>query len=164
MTRISGWRRVGAVAVLAGTLAVAGAARAGEAEDAATIKHLLESAHITYKPTKSPTVFTADYTGKTIGSMKVIIAVQGDLVVIFTNPMRKGQFATSQEALYKMARMNHEFDFVKVEIDDDGDFAVRADIDSGATPAQFKRICDQVAASTNEAYETMAPYRIASGK
>lgn len=160
MTRICGWRRLTAVAGMAGALAIAGAARAGEAEDTATIKHLLESAHIAYKPTKSATVYTADYNGKTMGAMKVIIAVQGDLVVIFTNPMKKGQFATSQEALMKMARMNHELDFVKVEIDDDGDFAVRADIDSGATPAQFKRVVDQVAASTDEAYQGMAPYRI----
>lgn len=147
-----------AAAVFALALVAGGPAAAGEAEDSAALTRLATASGVTYKTTKSPTVITIDYTGKKVASIKVIAAAQDDLIVIFTNPIKKAALSVSNAALMRMARLNHELDYVKVGIDDDGDLFVRADIPIGSTPAQFKEITRQVAASTDEVYEAISAF------
>lgn len=160
MGRSTGRRRVGAAVGLAAAMAVAaGGAWAGPAEDAAALKRVLDGSGVAYKATKSPSVVTMDYTGKSLANVRVIAAAEGELIVVFTNPMRKGGFVETVPSLYQIARLNHQLDYVKVEIDDDGDLAVRVDMPVGASPAQFKSLVTQVAAATDEVYAAMIPYR-----
>jgi hypothetical protein len=155
-----GFRHAAAAAVFTLALTATGAARAGDAEDQAAMARLLGGLGQTYNTTKSPTVVTIPYHGKTIGDFRIIAAFQNNLAVIFTNPMKKGSFVETTDSFRKMARMNHEFDTVKIGVDDDGDFFVRADMSlTYATPAEFREVVKQVAASTDEAYQSMAPYR-----
>ena len=158
MGRTMGWRRVGAAVGVALAMS-AGAARAGQAEDAAKLKQLLSATGLPYKDTTSPSVVTMAYTGKSLANFRVIAAAQDSLIVVFTNPMKKGSFAETVPSLYKMARLNHELDSVKVEIDDDGDLAVRIDMPINAGPDQFKSAVAQVAAATDEVYKAMIPYQ-----
>lgn len=105
--------------------------------------------------------YTVDFTGKQLAKIKVIVTVTAKgtdgIIVVFANPAEKSQLGSSANVTTALLRANHEFDFVKVGVDGDGDAFVRGDIPSGSDVAYFKRIVEQVAAATDELYGKIKP-------
>ena len=86
-------------------------------------------------------VWTIDFNGKQLAKFKVILSASGKdkdgIVVIFANPVEKSRLPTTPNFMLLLLKANHDFDYVKVGIDGDGDAFVRADIPDGADGGYF---------------------------
>ncbi len=106
-------------------------------------------------------VWTIDFTGKQLAKFKVILSASGKdkdgIVVIFANPVEKSRLPATANFMLLLLKANHDFDYVKVGIDGDGDVFVRADIPDGVDGGYFKSVVEQVAAATDQLYGRIKP-------
>src|ERR1700687_3536941 len=104
----------------------------------------------------SDNVWTIDFTGKQLPKFKVILSASGKdkdgIVVIFANPAEKSRLPSTANFMLLLFKATHDFDYVKVGIDGDGDVFVRADIPDSVDGAYFKNIVEQVAAGADPRY------------
>lgn len=109
----------------------------------------------------SDNVWTIDFTGKQLAKFRVILSASGKdkdgILVVFANPVEKSRLPSTASFLTLLLKANHDFDFVKVGIDGDGDVFVRADIPDSVEGGYFKNIVEQVAAATDQLYGRMKP-------
>ena len=109
----------------------------------------------------SDNVWTIDFTGKQLPKFKVILSASGKdkdgIVVIFANPAEKSRLPSTANFMMLLLKANHDFDYVKVGIDGDGDVFVRADIPDSVDGAYFKNLVEQVAAATDQLYGRIKP-------
>ena len=151
-------RYVGVAAALLFSLALASTAWADDAADGKRIDKLLKQAGYTFTK-KNDTVWVIQQHGDNLGDFREILAVGDGLLVIFVTIARDADIPRTAELEYKMLQLNHQMDRVKVEIDDDGDAAVRSDVTVRTLDAaELKEQVHQVAASADEVYGAMKPY------
>jgi hypothetical protein len=113
---------------------------------------LLQASGYTFT-THTPIVWSVIRTGKSLKSIKVVISVSEDLLVIFVTVTPKATMRMTPEFMRSLLRFDYSLDRVKVAIDDDGDLCVRSDTSIRLTDVQeFKVIVEQVAASADEVY------------
>jgi hypothetical protein len=106
----------------------------------------------------SPVVWGIDFEGKAIGTVRVVMVAQENIVVIFAIIAKKDEIPLTAAFLQTMLKCNHKFDRVKVGLDDDGDAFVRTDTSARVLDGEeFKAIVEQVAAAANEAYDLIKP-------
>ena len=109
----------------------------------------------------SDNVWTIDFTGKQLPKFKVILSASGKdkdgIVVIFANPAEKSRLPATANFMMVLLKANHDFDYVKIGIDGDGDVFVRADISDGVDGGYFKNVVEQVAAATDQLYGRIKP-------
>jgi hypothetical protein len=106
----------------------------------------------------SPVVWGIDFEGKSIGTVRVVMVAQENIVVIFAIIAKKDEIPLTAAFFETMLKCNHKFDRVKVGLDDDGDAFVRTDASSRVLDGdEFKAIVEQVAAAASEAYDLIKP-------
>jgi hypothetical protein len=115
-----------------------------------------------YVSTKvNDSVWTIDFSGKQLPRIKLILSAstkdKGGIFVIFANPAEKSRLPATSNFMMVLLKADHDFDYVKVGIDADGDVFVRADIPDNTDAAQFKSIVEQVAAATDQLYGRIKP-------
>ena len=116
---------------------------------------LLDQSGYTFTKVKS-NVWTINFTGKTLPKFKVIITTGPELVVMFVTLIPKDNFQLTSEAMYKILRVNHRLDRIKVGIDNDGDVSVRIDVsDRTLDLKEFKINIEQLAAASDETYSDL---------
>ena len=124
----------------------------------ARVGHLLEISNYKFQK-KADTVWSIDFSGKSLSSFKVILATQDDLLVTFVIIAHKKEIQMTPELMSKLLRFNHSLDRVKVGIDDDGDMFVRTDMTVRVLDNQeFKDNIEQVAAASNQVYAGIKQY------
>lgn len=140
------------------SLCVPALARADDNADAARIDKLMKKAGLAFEK-KSGSVWVIKQHGDNLGDFKEVLACGGGLLVVFVTIARDADIPHTAELEYKMLQLNHQFDRIKVEIDDDGDAAVRSDSTVRTLDtAELKEQVHQVAASADEVYGDMKPY------
>ncbi len=106
-------------------------------------------------------VWTVDFTGKQLPKFKVILSASSKdkegVVVIFANPAEKSRLPATTNFMMVLLKANHDFDYVKIGIDGDGDVFVRADIPDSVDGGYFKSVVEQVAAATDQLYGRIKP-------
>ena len=131
---------------------------ADTAKDAARIDTLLQRNGFK-ADRKNDVVWAIDEQGKELGNYKVVVTTGGGLLVVFVILAHKADMNMNEELAYKMLKMNHEFDRVKVGIDDDGDAFVRADTSVRVLDeVEMKDQIEQVSAAADEAYGDIKDY------
>lgn len=84
---------------------------------------------------------------------KLIMSIGSDLLVTFVTLVRKRRLPATSDFYFKALRFDDTLDRVKIGIDRDGDLFVRIDSTcSEMTPAEFRRVVDQVKSSSEEIY------------
>jgi len=116
---------------------------------------------ITHKSNVWSIVFDKD----SLKNFKVIISTDSkDLVVIFVIVAQKAQMNLSPEFMQALLRANHDFDYVKVGFDNDGDLFVRADSTCRLLDVdELKALTTQVASSANDLHKSVKGW-ISTGK
>ena len=133
-------------------------ASADDKADAARMEKLMKQAGFTFDK-KNDTVWVINQHGDNLGDYKEILAIGGGLLVIFVVIARDADIPRTEELEYKMLQLNHQLDRIKVEIDDDGDADVRADVTVRTLDtAELKEQVHQVAASADEVYSDIKPF------
>jgi hypothetical protein len=108
---------------------------------------------------KTDSVWYVEEHGQKLGDYKIIGACSDDLLVIFVIVAEKARLGDMQQISYKIARLNHEMDKVKIGIDDDGDAFVRADLTLRILDVrELKDQVTQLAAAADEAYGDLQPF------
>jgi hypothetical protein len=108
------------------------------------------------------TAWTLDFNGKRLARFRVVVTLSekenGGIIVAFVNPVSKAQLPKNSVKLMTiLLQANHEFDYVKVGIDDDGDLFVREDLPPDTGPARFRNAIEQLAAATDVLYGRIKP-------
>jgi len=146
------------VVAVALSLCLPSLACADDSADAARIDKLMKQAGFTFEK-KNESVWVIKQHGDNLGDYKEILAVGDGLLVIFVTIARDADIPRTEDLEYKMLQLNHQLDRIKVEIDDDGDAAVRADVTIRTLDtAELKEEVHQVAASADEVYADIKPY------
>ncbi len=108
---------------------------------------------------KTPTVWVMDYNGKHLKDFRVILAVEGDLLVSFVTVAPKARIQTTPDFMHKVMRLNSKLDRVKIGLDSDEDLFVRIDSSVRILDAdEFKQVIDQLAAATDDVYDDLSPH------
>ena len=127
-------------------------------KDAARIDTLLHQAGYE-SDRRSDVVWTVARSGRSLGDFKVIVTTGNGLLVVFVIVAHKADMKMSEALAYKMLNLNHEFDRVKVGIDDDGDAFVRSDVSMRVLDeVELKEQIEQVAAAADESYGDIKPF------
>jgi hypothetical protein len=146
------------VAAVILSLCLQSSARADDTADAARIDKLLKQAGLTFEK-KNESVWVIMQHGDNLGDYKEVLAIGDGLLVIFVTIARDADIPRTEDLEYKMLQLNHQLDRIKVEIDDDGDAAVRADVTVRTLDtAELKEEVHQVASSADEVYADIKPY------
>jgi hypothetical protein len=97
--------------------------------------------------------------GKEIADVPILIAAGSSFVVVGTIVAKKDSFERSLDLMFKLLRLNHSADFVKVGFDDDEDLFVRVELRSEQTDSkQFKNMIDDVTKTADEAQKVVKLY------
>jgi hypothetical protein len=125
---------------------------------ATAVGQLLDQSGYTYTK-HSDTVWSINRRGNYLSEFKVVIGTGNDLMVTFVTVAKKAQLKRSEDLLFMLLRLDHEFDYVKVGLDDDQDLFVRVDSSPRLLDLQeFKATVEQVAKSADEVYGKVRPF------
>jgi hypothetical protein len=150
-------RFLGALLLTTACMTFQSGAAAADDADHAKIAQLLQGSGYHYVQ-KNDSVWYIEFERKSLGTFKVIGASQQGLLVVFVTIARKARLDLSSDLSYKMLKLNHELDRIKVGIDDDGDAFVRVDLSIRTLDEEeFKLNIEQVANAAEEAYADIQP-------
>ncbi len=151
--------RIGCAVLLAATLFTPALPVNAQAVPQPTIDKLvslMKQDGFAYVTTSSPTVFVVHFTGDHLKDIKVIIALGGDEdsdLVVFVTVTPKATMPATADFRYKLLKMNHEFDQVKIGFDADDDLSVRIDGSIRVADATYmKNVINQVKNASDEIY------------
>lgn len=117
---------------------------------------LLQASGFPYRTTSVPTVWMIHFTGSHLKDIKVVLALGNDEdsdLVIFVTVTEKRRMPTTSEFRYKLLKMNHQFDQVKVGLDRDDDLSVRTDASLRVADATYlKNVVNQIKSASDEIY------------
>ena len=101
-------------------------ARAAET-DAAKVERLLKATGIAYNKHTENT-WSVDLTRKNIGKVRVIATTTNHIVVTFIIVAKKDNINKTPQLMEALLRANHDYDYEKGGLDEDGDMFARIDI------------------------------------
>ena len=120
------------------------------------ITNLLQASGFPYRTTSSPTVWVVHFTGSHLKDIKVILALGNDEdsdLVIFVTVTETRRMPTTADFRYKLLKMNHQFDQVKVGLDRDDDLSVRTDASLRVADVTYiKNVVNQIKNASDEIY------------
>ena len=91
-------------------------------------------------------VWSIDFERKTLGKFKVIISTGADVVVTFAIVAKKAHINMTWKLAEALLLANHDYDYVKIGLDKDGDLFVRIDNQIRTTDVpEMKDTMNQVA-------------------
>ena len=129
----------------------------------AKVVQLLTASSYQFK-THSSEVWSITFSRESLKDFRVVIATNKELVVMFVIVAKKAQMDITSEFMHTLLRFNHQFDQVKIGLDDDGDLFVRTDSTCRLLDvAELKANIEQVASSANEVHQSVKG-SISSGK
>ena len=107
--------------------------------------------------THNPNTWSIDFERKTLGKFKVIMSTGSDILVTFAILAKQANINKSPQLIETLLGANHEYDYVKIGLDKDGDMFVRTDtllrtLDSRA----LKDVINQVANASEEVFVKVA--------
>jgi hypothetical protein len=115
-----------------------------------SLEGLLKACGVDYSA-RGANMFLVTVAGHQRPQHKIFVAAFEGLVLVGTVVASKPDFTKQPEVLLQLLHFNHEFDRVKVAIDDDGDLVVRTDLTLRTLDApELRNAIDQVGASADE--------------
>lgn len=113
---------------------------------------LLDKSGYTFRKA-SDNVWVVSFTGKQIADIQVIITTAPDVLLAGITVARKKQMRPTAEFFYKVLKLAHSYDLVKVGLDSDDDLFVRVEAKMRTMDVEeFKAYVKQTAAAADEIY------------
>jgi hypothetical protein len=124
----------------------------GGQEAKAKVAQLLEMSGYQYRKLQD-NVWVIDYTGNQLKSFQVIVTSTTDLMLAGVVVAEKANMRPTAEFFYKLLKLSHDYDLIKIGLDGDDDLFVRVEarvklLDAG----EFKAYIKQLAAASDEVY------------
>jgi hypothetical protein len=107
--------------------------------------------------THNANTWSIDFERTKLGKFKVILSTGNDIVVTFAILAKKANINKTTKMMETLLGANHEYDYVKVGLDKDGDMFVRIDTQIRTIDAkELKEVINQVANASEEVYIKVA--------
>jgi len=103
------------------------------------------------------TAISIEFERKTLGKFRVIISTGSDIVVTFAILAKRASINKTSKMMETLLVANHDYDYVKIGLDKDGDLFVRIDSPMHVTHSrELKDIINQVANASEEVFVKVA--------
>ena len=146
------------LALLVACCVAAGSLRAQTGADGDRVKRLLDATGLKYNA-HNATTWSVDFDSDKLGKTKVIVSVGKDIVVTFVIVARKAGVQKTPQFADTLLTANHEYDYTKVGLDNDGDLFVRIDTPLRLIDApQLKDNINQTFRASEELFSKVAPF------
>ena len=119
---------------------------------AAKLAQILERSGYPYRKA-SDNVWVVSFKGKSKTDIQVFVTSAENLIVMGTVVAAKASMKVTPELMFKLLRIVHDIDRVKIGFDDDEDLFLRAEVTNKCFDvADFKSSMDQISAGADKVY------------
>lgn len=126
--------------------------------DAVRVEQLLQQSGYNYRKV-SDGVWVIERQGKNLPKFTIIFASGTGFLVAGVIVAPKNTMNVTSEMMFKLLKLNHTFDYVKIGFDDDDDLFVRWEVKTRQLDLQeFKEGVERVSADADQTYQTIKPY------
>jgi hypothetical protein len=117
---------------------------------------LLQASGFPYRTTSMPTRWVIHFSGAHLQDIKVRLALGNDQdsdLIIFVTLAEKRRMPATADFRYKLLKMNHQYDQVKVGLDRDDDLSIRTDASLRVADVTYlKDVVNQIKSAADEIY------------
>lgn len=126
--------------------------------DAAKVEQLLQQSGYRYRKV-SDGVWVIERQGKSLPKFTIIFASGSGFLVMGVIVATKKTMNTTSDMMFKLLKLNHSLDYVKIGFDDDDDLFVRGEVKTRQLDLQeFKESVERVSTDADQIYEAIKPY------
>ncbi len=116
------------------------------------LAQILERSGYPYKKA-ADNVWVVNFKGKSKADIRVFVTSADNLIVMGTVVATKASMKVTPELMFKLLRIVHDIDRVKIGFDDDEDLFLRAEVINKCFDVEdFKSSMDQISAGTDKVY------------
>ena len=106
-------------------------------------------------------VWVVSFRGKSLPDISVFVTSAENLIVMGAVVAPKRSMRVTSEMMFKLLRLAHDIDRVKIGFDDDEDLFLRAEVTSRCLDAdEFKSTMEQVSAGTDKVHAAIKSYLV----
>ena len=132
--------------------------RSSAQADAARIEQLLQQSAYTYRKAADG-VWIIERQGKELAKFQVLLASGPGFLVTGVIIAPRKTMDVNSEMMFKLLKLDHSLDYVKIGFDDDDDLFVRSEVKTRQLDAQeFKEGVERVSADADQIYVAIKPY------
>lgn len=125
------------------------------------VEQFLKESGYSYRKA-SDSVWVIERQGKALTNMKIIIASDAGFVLAGVIVAKKAQLRVTSDLSFKLLKLAHAIDYVKVGFDDDEDLFVREEVRARLFDLQsFKNLIEDVSGAADRAYTEVKPFLVA---
>lgn len=126
----------------------------------ARLAQVLERSGYSYKKA-ADNVWVVAFKGKSLADIQVFVTSAENLIVMGAVVAPKSSMKVGPEMMFKLLRLAHDIDRVKIGFDDDEDLFLRAEVISKCFDAEeFKSNMEQVAAGADKIHAAIKSYLV----
>jgi hypothetical protein len=150
------------MAIIAGVSLAASAKRTPQVKTdpqvVAKLAQILERSGYTYRKA-TDNVWVVNFKGNSLAEIQVFVTSVENLVIMGAVVAKKASMKVSPEMMFKLLRIVHDIDRVKIGFDDDEDLFVRAEVTTKCFDVEeFKASMEQVSAGTDKVHAAIKTY------
>lgn len=124
------------------------------------LAQILERSGYPYKKA-ADNVWVVNFKGKSKADIQVFVTSAENLIVMGTVVATKASMKVSPELMFKLLRIVHDIDRVKLGFDDDEDLFLRAEVSNKCFDVEdFKSSMDQISAGTDKVYAAIKTHLV----
>jgi len=124
----------------------------------AKLAQILEHSGYTYTKA-ADNIWVVTFKGTSIPEIQVFVTSVENLVIMGAVVAKKNSMKVGPEMMFKLLRLVHDIDRVKIGFDDDNDLFVRAEVTTKCFDVtEFKASIEQVSAGTDKVYAAVKSY------
>ena len=132
--------------------------RPGAQADAAKVEQLLQQSGYSYRKV-SDGVWVIERQGKSLPKFTIIFASGPGFLVTGVIVAQKKTMNVTSEMMFKLLKLDHSLDYVKIGFDDDDDLFVRSEVKTRQLDLEeFKEGVERVSADADQIYDAIKPY------
>jgi len=126
----------------------------------ANLAQLLERSGYSYKKL-TENVWLVNFRGKSLEDIKVLVTSAEGLIVVGAVVAPKSSMKVTGEMMFKLLRLVHDVDRVKIGFDDDEDLFLRAEVNFKCIDVEeFKSTLTQVSAGADKVHAAIRSYLV----
>jgi RAB protein geranylgeranyltransferase component A len=124
------------------------------------LAQILEHSGYTYRKA-ADNVWVVTFKGKSKADIQVFVTSAENLIVMGTVVATKASMKVTPELMFKLLRIVHDIDRVKIGFDDDEDLFLRAEVTNKCFDVDaFKSTMDQISAGTDKVYAAIKAHLV----
>ena len=126
----------------------------------AKLAGILERSGYTYKKA-ADNVWVVNFKGNSLADINVIVTSAEGLVVMAVVIAQKSAMKVTPDMMFKLLKLTHDIDRVKIGFDSDDDLFVRSEVNARLFDLEeFKSDMQQVAAASDQIHAAIKPFLV----